>query len=328
MPSRTGPTSAPARSARPAISLANEILSARKALARVLDELGFLERDEAERRVEHLEQLAQHRLRAGIGGRRMPDDDPVGRQKSASAEPWRRNSGIAKKRGASPTAPSRSRRSQVPTGRVLRTTTIGVGSRVASSARTTSTAPASAWPLSSIGVPTQMRTISAVVFAARSRIVRSPDASAALSASWTPRSVNGTRPRRSASRRSGSVSTSSTGVPHRGEADSADEAHVPSADDGDRPARHGLGNSHPAEGSTRVFVRSRTARRGVIAVPPPRYDEPRIRVDATDPEDPMLPDDRHSPTPRITVIIAVRNGARPSSAPSTASSSRPTPRPS
>ena len=101
----------------------------------------------------------------------------------------------------------------MPTGSVLRTTTIGAGSRASSSPTTSSTALVSAWPRSSIGVPTQMRTIGARVADARSRIDSDPASSADVSASWTPCSENGTSPRRRAARRSGSVSTSSTAWP-------------------------------------------------------------------------------------------------------------------
>ena len=58
-----------------------------------------------------------------------------------------------------------------------------------------------------------MRTIGARVADARSRMDSVPAASAAVRASWTPASVNGTSPRWSAARRSGSVSTSSTSWP-------------------------------------------------------------------------------------------------------------------
>ena len=131
---------------------------------------------------------------------------------------------------------------------MLRTTTTGGGSSLATSARTASTARTSAWPWSSIGVPTQMRTISAVVFEVWSRTVRAPEARAALE-----RLLDALLGERDAAQAQCGESIAVgldqfDAMAHPRQADGADETDVPGPDDGDRAPR-GVTFRHRANGS-------------------------------------------------------------------------------
>ena len=140
--SRTGPMSAPGPLRQAGQLVGERDLQGEERVGAVLDELGLLERDQADRcAVEARTPRPARPSAAAIGRRGRSDDDPMSASRSrASAVPWARNSGTAKKRDSSATWPSRRSRWQVPTGVVLRTTVIGCGSSAPISARTDSTA--------------------------------------------------------------------------------------------------------------------------------------------------------------------------------------------
>ena len=172
---------------------------------------------------------------AGSASGKRPTTIRLGRAKSATAVPWRRNSGLVKTRAVGSPVASIERRVP-PTGSVLRMTRMSSGpnpSRIASSAL-------SSWlrslaPSSSMGVPTQTRSIPGP---RRSRRVdrqpagRDGRVERLLEARLVDRDAAGAKHAEPC--RPGL--DEADGVAEPGQADRADETDVAGADDGDERA--------------------------------------------------------------------------------------------
>ena len=190
MPASTSSTSAPASSHSEAISLVNDSLRARNALAPFL--MISAASTSTTRRGASIVSYRSMTAWSAIGSAssNRPMTIRVGRPKSSTAVPWRRNSGLVKTRAVGRPVASTARRVP-PTGSVLRMTRMSSGpNRSVIAASALSSWLRSLRPSSPIGVPTHIRMIPGSDGTV-SVTSRRPLATAASNPSWRPSSWMG-----------------------------------------------------------------------------------------------------------------------------------------
>ena len=175
----------------------------------VLDDLGRLDVDDQARRLDRVVQRQdRRRARSGSASRNRPMTIRVGRAKSSTAVPWRRNSGLVKTRAVGSPVASTARRVP-PTGSVLRMTRMSSGpNRVADRGeRAVELAEVARGRRRRSGVPTHIEDDPRVGRHGIAVTSSRPAATAASNPSWRPASWIGIRPARSAASRVAPVST-------------------------------------------------------------------------------------------------------------------------
>ncbi len=238
MPASTSSTSAPASSHSEAISFVNDSLRARNALAPFL--MISAASTSTTRRGASIVSYRSMTAWSAIGSAssNRPMTIRVGRPKSSTAVPWRRNSGLVKTRAVGRPVASTARRVP-PTGSVLRMTRMSSGpNRSRDRGERAVQLAEVARPSSPIGVPTHIRMIPGSDGTV-SRDVETAGGDGGLEplleAVLVDRDVTG--PERGEPGGAGLDDVDAVAEP--GEPDGADETDIAGADDGERTFRGG-----------------------------------------------------------------------------------------